>query len=95
MRDGELAWSGCSAIDDCRDVDIECSETFGSWDEQTICGEDLDQGKRIIGPDETIFSLESNGNCSHSGISIGAFLVLLEGEALSVEDSGHVVKNWS
>jgi len=84
VRDGELAWAGGSTIDDSRDVDVECSETLSSWIEQAVGGEDLNQGKRVVGPDETVFSLESNGNSSHAGISISTLLVLLESDALSV-----------
>lgn len=52
-------------------------------------GRTLDQSERVVGSDETVFSLESNGNSRHASVGIGAFLVLLEGDALGV-DGGHV-----
>jgi hypothetical protein len=40
----------------------------------------LDQSKGAVGPDETIFSLESDGNSSHAGIGESAFLFILESD---------------
>lgn len=45
----------------------------------------LDQSKRVVGPDETVFSLEGKSNSGHAGIGIGALLIF-------VVESGHFVK---
>lgn len=82
MGNSELAWSSGGTIDDSRNVNVEGGETFCTRNEETVGSKDLNQGKRVVGPDETIFSLESNGSSSHASISIGAFLVLLESDPL-------------
>lgn len=85
VGDGELAWAGGSAVDDSGDVDVECGEALGTGNEQAVSGEDLDQSKRVVGPDETVFSLEGKSNSGHAGIGIGALLIF-------VVESGHFVK---
>lgn len=79
MRDGKLAWPGGSAVNDSGDVNVECGKTLSTGNEQAVGSEDLDQGKGIIGPDETVFSLESKSNSSHACIGVGAFLVFVVG----------------
>jgi hypothetical protein len=87
VGDGELAWASGGGIDDSGNVDVECGETLCTGNEKAVSREDLDQGKRVVGPDETVFSLESNGNSSHAGIGVRALLVLLESDL-----SRHVVR---
>jgi len=83
VRDGELSWAGGSTIDDSRDVDVECGEALSTGVEEAVSRQDVDQSERLVSANERILVRQSVSNSSHSGVGIGAFLVLEEGHALS------------
>jgi len=82
MRYGELSWTGGSTIDYRGYMDIKGSQAFCPRVEQAVGRQDVNQSKRLVSTNESVFVGECIRNRSHSSIGIGAFLVLKQGHAL-------------